>query len=55
MANADITLYTCATPNGFKISAALEELSLPYRVRAVDLPTKEQKQEYAFHLTPRDS
>jgi GSH-dependent disulfide-bond oxidoreductase len=32
-----IDLYTAATPNGFKISIALEELALPYEVRVVDL------------------
>ena len=33
-----IDLYTAATPNGHKISIALEELELPYRVHAVDIP-----------------
>lgn len=28
----DITLYTCQTPNGIKISIALEELGLQYEV-----------------------
>ena len=28
-----ITLYTAATPNGWKISIALEEMGLPYEVR----------------------
>lgn len=32
-----IDLYTAATPNGHKISIALEEMELPYRVHAVDL------------------
>jgi GSH-dependent disulfide-bond oxidoreductase len=32
-----IDLYTWATPNGRKISIALEELALPYRVHAVDI------------------
>src|SRR5262245_51266150 len=32
-----IELYTWATPNGRKISIALEELGLPYRVHAVDI------------------
>src|SRR5690606_39746357 len=30
---AVITLYTAATPNGHKVSIALEELGLPYEVR----------------------
>ncbi|MCL2917706.1 glutathione S-transferase family protein [Shewanella litorisediminis] len=38
-----IELYTAATPNGHKISIALEELGLEYRVHALDLMTLEQK------------
>lgn len=32
-----ITLYTAAGPNGHKISIALEELELPYRVESIDI------------------
>ncbi len=32
-----IDLHTAATPNGFKVSIALEELALPYRVVPIDL------------------
>ena len=32
-----IELYTWATPNGRKISIALEELGVPYRMHAVDI------------------
>ena len=32
-----IDLYTWTTPNGFKISIALEELALPYRVSPVNI------------------
>ena len=32
-----IDLYTAPTPNGFKVSIALEELGLPYRVQPVDI------------------
>ena len=32
-----IDLYTAATPNGYKISIALEELALPYTVHKIDL------------------
>ena len=38
-----ITLYTAATPNGWKASVVLEELGLPYQVRALDLGKAEQK------------
>ncbi len=37
-----IDLYTAATPNGFKISIALEELALPYEVHKVDIRRGEQ-------------
>lgn len=37
-----ITLYTWGTPNGRKISIALEELGLDYTVRAVDITRGEQ-------------
>jgi len=37
-----ITLYTAATPNGWKVSIALEEMGLPYEVRVIDFATNEQ-------------
>lgn len=37
-----ITLYAWGTPNGHKISIALEELGLEYRVQKVDITRKEQ-------------
>ena len=37
-----ITLYTSTTPNGRKISIALEELGLDYRVEWVNLQAEEQ-------------
>ena len=37
-----IELYTWATPNGRKVSIALEELGLPYRVHAIDISRGEQ-------------
>jgi len=37
-----IDLYTWTTPNGRKISIALEELQLPYRVHPVDISKGEQ-------------
>ena len=37
-----IDLYTFTTPNGRKISIALEELQLPYRVHPVDISKGEQ-------------
>jgi glutathione S-transferase/GST-like protein len=38
-----ITLYTAATPNGHKVSIALEELGLAYALRVLDLSAGEQK------------
>lgn len=46
-----ITLYTSATPNGFKISITLEELGLSYKTRPVDLQSNEQKEEYDKYKT----
>ena len=37
-----IQLYTWKTPNGHKASIALEELGLPYEVRAVDISSDQQ-------------
>jgi GSH-dependent disulfide-bond oxidoreductase len=47
-----ITLYTAATPNGWKISIALEELQLPYTVRVIDFATTEQKADWYVKLNP---
>jgi glutathione S-transferase/GST-like protein len=38
-----IDLYTAATPNGHKVSIALEELELPYTLKVLDLSKGEQK------------
>ena len=42
-----IGLHTFNTPNGRKISIALEEMGLPYKVKVVDI-TKDQQHEPAF-------
>lgn len=47
-----ITLYTAATPNGHKVSVALEELGLPYQVRRINLSAKEQKEDWFLALNP---
>ena len=47
-----IDLYTAPTPNGHKASVTLEELGLPYTVRAINLGANEQKQEWFLQLNP---
>jgi len=47
-----IELYTAATPNGQKISIALEELKLDYTVHPIDLTQQEQKQAWYLKLNP---
>ena len=47
-----IDLYTAATPNGHKVSIALEELGLPYTVHALDLGTLEQKRPEFLKISP---
>ncbi len=47
-----IDLYTAATPNGHKISIALEELELPYTVHPVDLIAHEQKRPEFLAMNP---
>ncbi|MFK7988209.1 MAG: glutathione S-transferase family protein [Sandaracinaceae bacterium] len=46
------TLYTAPTPNGHKISIALEELAVPYEVVSVELGRLEQKRESYLALNP---
>jgi len=47
-----IRLHTAATPNGRKISIALEELGLPYEVVRVNLQAEEQMQPGFLALNP---
>lgn len=47
-----IDLYTSETPNGWKISIALEELGLPYTVKALKLSKQEQKTPEYLRLNP---
>jgi len=47
-----IDLYTAATPNGHKISIALEELELAYTLHALDLSKGEQKEPWFLALNP---
>jgi len=45
-------LYTAATPNGYKVSIALEELGLPYTVHPTNLLANEQKQPGFLAMNP---
>ncbi len=47
-----IDLYTAATPNGHKVSIALEELGLPYTLHVLDLAKNEQKQPAFLAINP---
>ena len=47
-----IDLYTAATPNGHKVSIALEELDLPYRMQVLDLGAREQKAAWYLAINP---
>ena len=47
-----IDLYTAATPNGHKISIALEELALPYTLHTLDLSGGGQKKPDFLKINP---
>lgn len=47
-----IDLYTAATPNGHKVSIALEELGLPYDMHVLDFDKKEQKAPAFLRINP---
>jgi GSH-dependent disulfide-bond oxidoreductase len=47
-----IDLYTAATPNGHKISIALEELALSYTMHVLDLAAGQQKEPWFIAINP---
>lgn len=47
-----ITLYSAATPNGYKASIALEEMGLEYQLKPVDLGANEQKLDWFLAINP---
>ena len=49
-----IDLYTWITPNGRKVSIALEELGLPYTAHAVDITKDEQFQPEFLKIAPNN-
>jgi GST-like protein len=49
-----IELYTWSTPNGRKVSIALEEMELPYSVHAVDISKDEQFKPEFLKISPNN-
>lgn len=49
-----IDLYTFGTPNGRKVSIALEEMGLPYQVTSVDILKNEQFQADFLKISPNN-
>ncbi|KAL6796949.1 glutathione S-transferase GstA [Trichoderma sp. SZMC 28012] len=47
-----IKLYTDSTPNGIKISMALEELGIPYEFEHIDITTNRQKEPWFLEINP---
>ncbi|MBL4788010.1 MAG: glutathione S-transferase N-terminal domain-containing protein, partial [Kordiimonadaceae bacterium] len=47
-----ISLYTAATPNGYKVSIALEEMGLGYNLVQLDLGAKAQKSDWFLRINP---
>jgi GST-like protein len=47
-----IDLYTAPTPNGWKASIMLEEVGLPYAVKAIRLDQQEQKEAWFLKINP---
>lgn len=47
-----ITLYTAATPNGYKASIALEEMGVPYELKVLSLSDSEQKKDAYLKINP---
>src|SRR6516225_1952345 len=52
--SAMIELFTWKTPNGFKISIALEELGLPYEVHPVRIGAGEQFKPEFLAISPNN-
>tara|TARA_R110000823_G_scaffold305166_4_gene427165 strand:- start:10455 stop:11162 length:708 start_codon:yes stop_codon:yes gene_type:complete len=47
-----IELYTAPTPNGYKVSIALEEMAIPYNTHSVNLMEGEQKTPEFLKICP---
>src|SRR5690625_267402 len=49
-----IALYTWSTPNGYKVSIALEELELPYEVHPIDITSGQQLSPEFLKVSPNN-
>jgi GST-like protein len=49
-----IELYTAGTPNGWKVSIALEELGMPYTVHPVDISAGDQFEPAFLAISPNN-
>ena len=49
-----IQLYSLPTPNGIKVSAALEEMGLPYEAHLVNFATDDQMTPEFISLSPNN-
>ncbi|NHZ90474.1 glutathione S-transferase [Massilia sp. CCM 8733] len=47
-----IDLYSAPTPNGHKVSIALEELALPYTLHTLELNRNQQKEDWFLAINP---
>lgn len=47
-----ISLYSAATPNGYKASITLEEMGLDYHLKPLDLGANEQKKDWFLAINP---
>ena len=47
-----IELLTARSPNGFKVSIALEELGIPYKIKPISLRDNIQKEDWFLKLNP---
>ena len=54
MGNSMIDLYTWTTPNGRKISIALEEMGLPYKTHAINIGADEQFSPDFLKISPNN-
>jgi len=47
-----IELLSARTPNGFKVSIALEELGVPYKTKSINLRENVQKEDWFLKINP---